>query len=419
MPLLETLLHAFRAAFHAGPAFVVRAPGRVNLLGEHVDYNDGWVLPVAVDRAAYLAVGPCVSRLVSLSAPDMRGGVTFRTAELDSRVDVAGRPLPSWARYPAGVAWALQQGGLPVSGMDAVLMADVPRGAGLSSSAAVEVAFAVAWQELGGWTLPPMELARACQRAEGEYVGVKGGLMDQFASLHGRRGHALLLDCRTLRWEAVPLPPDVAIVVANTNVRRTLVNSAYNQRREQCEQAVRLLREKLPGIHALRDVSPTEFNRHAEALPEVVRKRARHVVEECARTWAAVEHLKRGDVAAFGQAMNEGHASLRDLYEVSIPALDTMAEIARELPGCYGARLTGAGFGGCTVNLVARAAVTAFTRNLAARYAKATGIAPEIYACEAAERAGVLPRYSRLAAPVLEYNPGQIRSGGTNDDPNT
>jgi galactokinase len=395
--LIKRLRDAFRQAFHAEPAFVARAPGRVNLLGEHVDYNDGWVLPAAIDRAAYLAVGECPSSLVSLSALDLDDGATFRITELEAKVDVTGKPLKSWARYPAGVAWALKARssatpaeGLAVTGMDAVLASDVPRGAGLSSSAALEVVFATAWQRLGGWSLAPMDMALTCQRAENEYVGVNCGIMDQFASACGRADHALLLDCRTLVWEPVPLPRDISIVVADTMVRRELGRSEYNVRRAQCEEAVRSLSEVLPGVKALRDVSVEDFNRHAARLSPVVERRARHVVEECARTRAAADILKAGRVADFGALMAACHASLRDLYEVSCPELDAMVEAARKIEGCYGARLTGAGFGGCTVNLVSVSAAEDFKRALTTQYEKAAGTKPEIYVCRASEGAGIL-----------------------------
>jgi galactokinase len=390
MTTLNRVVEKYQEAYHARPAFVARAPGRVNLLGEHVDYNDGWVLPAAIDRAAYVAASACPSPLVSLSAADLNAGSVFRIGELADKLDVAGQPLSSWARYPAGVAWSLSGEGLAVGGLDAALASDVPVGAGLSSSAAVEVAFAAAWRHTGGWQRTPMALAQACQRAENQYVGVNSGLMDQFASACGQAGHALLLDCRTLEWEALPLPAGVSIVVADTSMRRELGKSAYNERRAQCEAAVAGLSAVLPGIRALRDVSPEDFNRHAHLLDPLVARRARHVVEECARTRAAVSILKAGRVADFGALMNDCHASLRDLYEVSSPELNAMASAAQALPGCYGARLTGAGFGGCTVNLVAAEAAEDFRRDLAAAYAKATGHTAEIYVCQAADGANVL-----------------------------
>lgn len=385
---------AFTAAFHTAPACLARAPGRVNLLGEHVDYNDGWVLPAAIDRAAYLAVGPAEEDgLVEIEAPDLNARVSFRLADLEAKLDAHGAALPRWAWYPAGVAWSLRQLGLEVKGLRAALVSDVPVGAGLSSSAAVEVAFATAWQQLGGWLVPPLDLARACQRAENQYVGVNSGLMDQFASACGQAGHLLRLDCRTLAWETVPLPPGVSLVVADTTLRRELAQSEYNTRRAQCEAAVRGLRQALgdDSLTALRDVSLADFNAHAASLDPVVARRARHVVEECARTDAAVGLLHAGRVADFGALMNACHASLRDLYEVSGPELDAMAAAAQALPGCYGARLTGAGFGGCTINLVATDAVSAFVPALAAAYKNATGLTAEIYVCQAAAGAGVLP----------------------------
>ncbi len=394
MDTLERVVQHFQTTFQARPAFVARAPGRVNLLGEHVDYNDGWVLPAAIDRAAYVAASPtgAASPLVSISAADLAQASAFRLGELDQnqKVDAAGQPLPSWARYPAGVAWSLRGEGLAVGGLNAVLASDVPVGAGLSSSAAVEVAFAAAWRHTGGWARGAMALAQACQRAENQYVGVNSGLMDQFASACGQAGQALLLDCRTLEWEALPLPAGVSIVVADTSIRRELGKSEYNTRRAQCEAAVAGLSAVLPGIRALRDVSVADFNRHAHLLDPLVAKRARHVVEECARTQAAVGVLRAGRLADFGALMNDCHASLRDLYEVSCPELNAMASAAQALPGCYGARLTGAGFGGCTVNLVAAEAADDFKRDLARAYTAATGLTPEIYVCQAAGGAEVL-----------------------------
>jgi galactokinase len=397
MQTLNRAIDSFQDAYHARPQFVARAPGRVNLLGEHVDYNDGWVLPAAIDRAAYVAASaPADAQAahgaeVWLRAADLNEATTFNADEADlaTKTDTSGRPLPGWARYPAGVAWSLRGERLAVSGLRAALASDVPVGAGLSSSAAVEVAFATAWRHTGGWQRPAMALALACQRAENQYVGVNSGLMDQFASACGQAGHALLLDCRTLEWEALPLPAGVSIVVADTGVRRELGKSEYNTRRAQCEAAVRGLSQALPGIRALRDVSVADFNREAYALDPLVARRARHVVEECARTRAAIDILKQGRLADFGALMNECHASLRDLYEVSCPELNAMAEAAQKLPGCYGARLTGAGFGGCTVNLVAESAAEDFRRDLAAAYAAATGLKAEIYVCQAADGAGV------------------------------
>lgn len=392
-PCLDIAADHFRRSFGgAEPAFVVRSPGRVNLLGEHVDYNDGWVLPVAIDRAVYLAAGRCDSVLASIAALDVSQSVTFRVTETAAKTNVAGEQLPRWALYPAGVAHTLREAGLAVTGMEAAFTSDVPRGAGLSSSAAVELAFGVAWRVLGSWRKTGMELALLCQKAENQYVGVNCGIMDQFACANGKANRALLLDCRTLDWRPVPLPTDVAIVIADTMKRRELGTSEYNNRRAACEEAVRTLAAVLPGIRALRDVSLADFGRYAHLLDPVVARRARHVVEECARTVAAVESLTQNDVAAFGHAMNESHRTLRDLYEVSCAELDAMVSAAQSLEGCYGARLTGAGFGGCAVALVAAIAADDFQRELAKRYEAATGLKPEIYVCRASEGAGVAER---------------------------
>lgn len=365
------------------------APGRVNLLGEHVDYNDGFVLPAALDRATWVVFSPSSSDHAALWAADFQQPASFALEQVRGGPSAWSASSPQWAKYPAGVAWSLLQGGHEVCGLNAAFASDVPRGAGLSSSASVEMAFAVAWQALGSWSFSPMDLALLCQRAENEYVGVQCGLMDQFASACGRAGHALFLDCRSLEWQALPLPADAGIVIADTSVRRSLADSAYNERRQACQEAVRLLSRELPGIVSLRDVSPVDFNRQAASLPATVARRARHVVEEIARTRLAVGLLTAGDIAGFGLLMNECHASLRDLYEVSCPELDAMVAIAQSLDGCYGARLTGAGFGGCTVNLVRKEKVAEFSRALSFRYQRETGKVAQVYITSACEGAGL------------------------------
>lgn len=367
----------------------VTAPGRVNLLGEHVDYNDGVVLPAAIDRTVKLAIEPGQGNEVHLVALDLNQEVTFSLLDLEKKVDVTNSPLPAWALYPAGVAWAAKKVGLPVIGFRGVFTSDIPIGAGLSSSAAVEVAFAAGWQAMCAWSIDPVQLARLCQLAENQYVGVNCGLMDQFASVNGVAGHALYFDTRSLAWRAVPLPPHTALVIADSTVRRSLADSSYNDRRAACEEAARLLGEKLPGVKALRDVPPETFREHASLLREPVRTYAQHVVEEIARVERAARCLEQGDAVCFGQLMLEGHASLRDLYQVSIPELDTLVEIAANLPGCYGARLTGAGFGGCTVNLVDEDEVDDFMESLAVDYQEATGHQAEIYLCRASQGARV------------------------------
>ena len=361
---------------------LITAPGRVNLLGEHVDYNDGIVLPAAIDRCVKLAAAPRTGRIVTLHALDLRQSVSFSLDRLDEKSNTAGAPLPNWALYPAGVAWALEQQGLRLQALEASFSSNVPMGSGLSSSAAVEVGFAVLWQTLGGWQMDRMTLAQLAQQAENRYVGVNCGLMDQFACANGVENHALMFDTRSLAWQPVPLPPGAVIIIADSKMRRSLGNSAYNDRRAACEEAARLLQ-----VRALRDVSVTEFEEHAGRLPAEVRQRARHVVYEIDRVNRAAQFLLEGDAAAFGRLMLEGHASLRDLYQVSIPELDSLVEIAAGLPGCLGARLSGAGFGGCTVNLVQEEAAAGFITGLKEGYARACNQQAEVYLCRASRGA--------------------------------
>jgi galactokinase len=369
---------AFEARFGHPPEIVVRAPGRVNLMGEHTDYNDGYVLPVALDRAAWIAAAPIAKPEASIYAIDLEGGVIFSLEDIPPSDG-------SWADYPRGVVWALKEQQLKLEGIEAVLTSNVPVGSGLSSSAAIEVAFAYTWRQLSGSRLDRRKLALACQRAENVYVGVNCGIMDQMASALGVKDHALLLDCRTLETESVPLPEGVAIVVADTGVRRKLAASEYNVRREQCERAVQLLSPDLPGIRALRDVSPDDLQRLRRHLPELIYRRARHVVADNARVLQAAEALQKGDVAMVGTLMKACHVSLRDDYEVSSPELDRLAEAAWEVEGCYGARLTGAGFGGCTVALVAADAVPEFEAHVSAAYEAAFGRRPDVYICHSAD----------------------------------
>jgi galactokinase len=395
---------AFRETFGGEPERVVRAPGRVNLIGEHTDYNEGFVLPMAIDRAVVIAAHRRSDRRVLLHALDFGQESAF---DLD---DIAHDPAYPWSNYVRGVAFILQGRGIELPGMEAVIAGDVPIGAGLSSSAAIEVATAVVWRALGGFDLDGVTLALLCQQAENEFVGMRCGIMDQFIATLGRAGHALLIDCRDLSHRPVPLPAGVPrhsgglgpahgghgenrpkparIVVCDSRKRRGLVESAYNQRRQECEEAVRRLQAVLPGVRALRDVQPEDLQRHQGLLPPIVLRRARHVVEESARVLASVAALEAGDLATFGRLLNESHASLRDLYQVSCPELDALVEVAQAQPGCLGSRLTGAGFGGCTVSLVRTAAVADFTAAVARGYTARTGLTPEVYVCQAADGAG-------------------------------
>lgn len=387
MNLRKKVIAKFRERFGHDPAYIVRAPGRVNLLGEHVDYNDGFVLPIAIDRATWLAFSPSQTPQTTLMAADLSEEVSFSLQTIPAKFDTHGNLMPMWALYPAGVMWALGKAQLNTPTLNGVYTSDVPQGSGLSSSASVEMAFALAWQILGGWFLAPMEHALLGQKAENQYVGVNCGIMDQFASACGEESRLLLLDCRSLESRKLPLPKDIAIVIADTTKRRTLTSGEYNSRRADCEEAVRLLKKFVPDIKSLRDVDAKTFDQFASHLPEQVYKRARHVVEEIERTQLAIPFLENGDIEQFGRLLNKCHGSLRDLYEVSISELDVMVQVAQSLPGCYGARLTGAGFGGCTVNLVSMEKVEDFANQLSAGYKAKTGLHPEIYVCQASHGA--------------------------------
>jgi galactokinase len=371
----------FAEAFGAPAAVLASAPGRVNLIGEHTDYNEGWVLPVALDMRACVAAGVCSSSVVTLRALDIHEGVSFRLTELAAGIDIAGRPLPGWARYPAGVAQSLQAAGFRLPGLDGVLASDVPMGAGLASSAAVGVAFALAWQALSGFEIDRLALARLCQRSENEYVGVQCGLMDPYAALFGQVGKAILLDTRTAVGEAVPMPADLALVVTDSGVHHALGASAYNSRRQECAEAARRLAAILPGVTSLRDVTPAQLEAVGSTFPPTLLRRAQHVVHECRRVLQAVERMRQGDRPGLGSILKEGHASLRDLFEVSHPAVDTLVELADQSPACFGSRLTGGGFGGSTVSLVDPAQAERFAVDLVERYRTATGQPGKAWVC--------------------------------------
>jgi len=398
MDRYERLRLTFGAEFGAEPEVIARAPGRVNLIGEHTDYNDGFVLPVAIDRDIRVAARRRPDRTVRLLAADFGRRSAF---SLD---DIRHDPAERWSHYERGVALMLQRAGYRLGGFEAAIEGEVPTGAGLSSSAAVEVATGTGLKALFGLDIGPVQLALLCQKAENEFVGVNSGIMDQFISVFGKRGHALFLDCRSLETKQVPVQRSavgdrrsesesgdgVQIVVADTSVKRGLVDSQYNQRRLECEEAVRRLSQWLPGVTALRDVTYEQFQRYAGHLPEVVRRRARHVITEDERVLASVEALAGGDLVTFGRLMDESHTSLRDDYEVSIPQLDVMVEAARAVPGVLGSRMTGAGFGGCTVSLVRAEAVAQFRRQVPEQYRARTALEATIYVCQAADGAGVV-----------------------------
>ena len=378
-----SIAERFRAKFGANPR-VYRAPGRVNLIGEHTDYNEGFVMPAAIGLYCWVAMSLREDGRLILCSDEFPG-----TVEVDlSSAEI--RPRGAWSDYPVGVALQLKQAGFPLHGTNIQIHGDIPMGAGLSSSAAVEVATALALAEQSGHTWDRVQLARLCRKAENDFVGARVGIMDQFISLHGRKNHALMLDCRSLHFEVVAISQDVRLIVCNTMVKHELASSEYNQRRAECEGAVQRLARAMPEIHSLRDVTLEQLEQNRGMLPEITHKRALHVVSENARVLDAAEALRAGDVERFGKRMAESHRSLRDLYEVSCTELDVMVEQAGKQEGVYGARMTGGGFGGSTINLVETRFANAFAENVARGYEKETGIAPAIQICTPVEGAALV-----------------------------
>jgi galactokinase len=380
----ETVFAAFRKATSQNPEAAAYAPGRVNLIGEHTDYNDGFVLPAAVDRGVALAARRVSGDGFTLHAVDLGASCTFPRAPLQRD---AKHP---WADYFKGVSWALGSRGIDIPACEAVITGDIPQGAGLSSSAAYEVATVLLFQTLAGFELSSLEVAQLARQAENGFVGVACGIMDQMASVCGEKGRALLLDCRSLARETVEIPTGLKIVVANSGVRHSLGSSEYNKRRAECEEGVRLMSASLPHVRALRDVTLEDLARFLPSLPAVVAKRCRHVVSENARVGQAVAAMRSGDTARLKTLMADSHASLRDDYEVSCAELDILVDLALPLPYCHGARLTGAGFGGSTVNLVEADAVGIFSETVTSGYRQRSGRVAEIHVFEPSAGALVL-----------------------------
>jgi galactokinase len=390
---------------------IVRAPGRVNLIGDHTDYNEGFVLPAAIELDTWIAFRRREDGLVRVASRHSREPGSFWIDDLTAEHEAGGdtrqprengggaaagaaatatvRRSSHWSDYVAGAAWSLREAALPVRGFDGVVDSTIPIGSGLSSSAALEVASALALLGAGRVLAAP-SLAALAQRAEVDYVGVNCGIMDQFASAAGREGRALLLDCRSLDTRYVALPFGVRVVVCDTGARRELRSSVYNTRRAECARAVALLAERIPGLCSLRDLDAVWLARHRALLPDNVARRAEHVVSENARVVTTASALETGDLDELGRLFAESHVSLRDLYEVSSPALDTMVEVARAIPGVVAARMTGAGFGGCTVNLVLADAVPALKAAVSREYDRRTGLRGRVYPVAIVDGAGPL-----------------------------
>jgi galactokinase len=373
----------FKTTYGVDAEKAVRAPGRVNLIGEHTDYNDGFCLPMAIERDVRVVLRPRSDQMVRVASLELPGTVTFA---LSAAIPKATTPGERWADYVKGCAQILIEAGHALVGCDLALTGDVPLGSGLSSSAALEVATIHALLAAAGLTMPGTTIATLGQRAENRYVGTNCGILDQLSSACASPGQAMLMDCRTLALTPAPLPAGVSVVIADTGKRRGLVDSAYNERRAQCEAGAKAL-----GVSHLRDVTLHglwQANQDGRLDP-LARARCEHVVAENGRTLAAFAALRAGDEVAFGQLMDQSHADLRDRFAVTCPELDHMAAIARALPGCLGSRMTGAGFGGCTVSLVRDASVAAFVPALTAAYGAAfPAMTSAVYVTRAAAGAG-------------------------------
>ena len=362
-----------------------RAPGRVNLIGEHTDYNEGFVMPAALDMYTYVAAARRSDRQLRVFSVNF--GESFETS-LD---EIHPGRTGGWSDYVRGVAGTLESRGHRLPGADLVILGEVPLGSGLSSSAAIEVSTAVALLGVANIELDRTEIAEICQEAEHRYAEMRCGIMDQFISCHGKEGHALMLDCRSLEFRLVPLPSNVQLVICNSMVKHQHATSGYNTRRAQCEEGVRILKTVLPEIHSLRDVSEEQLENESHLLSDVVYRRCRHVITENARVQKAADALEADNIRELGRLMRESHESLRDDYEVSCPELDVLVDAAAGLPGVYGARMTGGGFGGCTINLVDAEQAKRFEGIFRDAYEAKTGIHPQILLSKASEGAGAVP----------------------------
>lgn len=377
----EFLTDEFQRSYHAEP-IIVRAPGRVNLIGEHTDYNDGFVMPAAIGFYSWIAASTRPDRILHVRSEEFHQTLDL---SLDS---LQGPPRKHWSDFVRGVAAVLQSKGLGLSGANLIIHGQVPMGAGLSSSASLEVATGLALLATSHAEVPQMDLVKICQRAEHEYVGTRCGIMDQFIAVFASSGHALMLDCRTLDSQSLSIPDDSRLVICNSMVKHELASGEYNRRRAECEAGVNIFRKYSASVQALRDVTLEDLAKHEQELTEVVYRRCRHVISENQRVLHAAEALRASDLGRFGRLMYESHRSLRLDYEVSSKELDLLVEIASSCEGVYGSRMTGGGFGGCTITLVQSHSVEAFKKKITETYREKTGITPDIYVCSAAQGAG-------------------------------
>jgi galactokinase len=377
----EYLSDEFERSYQSAPR-LFRAPGRVNLIGEHTDYNDGFVMPAAIGFYTWIAASSRPDRTLHVRSEEFHETIDL---SLDS---LSGPPHKHWSDFVRGVAAVLQSRGVHLSGANLIIQGQVPMGAGLSSSASLEVAIGLALLSASRAEVPQLELVKICQRAEHEYVGTRCGIMDQFIAVFASSGHALMLDCRSLESQSLSIPDDARLVICNSMVKHELASGEYNRRRAECEAGVKIFRQSSPAVQALRDVALRDLAAHQAELSEVVYRRCRHVISENQRVLDAAEALRSSDLDRFGRLMYESHRSLQKDYEVSCKELDLLVEIASSCEGVYGSRMTGGGFGGCTITLVRSHSVDAFKDKITKAYKEKIGITPDIYVCSAAQGAG-------------------------------
>ena len=375
----------FKKKYGDAPPWIVRSPGRVNLIGGHTDYNDGFVLPMAINYATWIAFRPRQDDRVEVMSLDMDDTIEFNLKNLE-------KSKSGWGEYVKGVAWALKEKGFVLKGWEGILIGNVPIGAGLSSSASIELSVAKAFSLASGFEWDPVEIAKAAQHAENEWVGMKCGIMDQLISAAGKKDSALLIDCRSLELRSIPFPSNIVAVILDTNTRRGLVDSAYNERRNQCESAASFF-----GVLKLRDVSLEDFNKRKEEMELLERRRAQHVITENNRVLESVDAMESGDAALLGELLNAAHKSISEDYDVSSNELNAIVEIAQAQPGCFGARMTGAGFGGCAVALVDKSHLDEFLVEVVEEYKERTGLDSEVYSSSASEGTNLVGGSRRAA----------------------
>lgn len=384
MELIQDTINRYKKLYGEDPEYIVTAPARVNLIGEHTDYNNGYVLPVTIDRKIILAAGKRKDEVLNLHSVD------FQSSFSVSLSDLAYDEKRLWTNYPKGIAYIFREHGYEVKGANFCFRGDIPIGAGLSSSAAIEVASGIAFKLLNKLEISLLDLIQLTQKAEAQFVGVQCGIMDQFASFVGKRKHTLFLDCNSLQYEYLPCPKEVKLIVADAGIRRELAHTAYNLRQAECEDALRYFIDKKPSIKTLRDVSVNEFKEMEKGLPVIARKRAWHVISENDRVLKSVDAIKINDMKEFGKLMIESHMSLRDNYEVSCRELDAFVDIAVESDGVFGARMTGAGFGGSGICIIDKDKIDKLVDHLRTEFPKRAGRSLTIYVVATDDGAAVI-----------------------------